>query len=53
MTVTGYALSDPSLARNRGLSTLDYLYARVKVNWKLVSVSTRSLNRVTVTTTAL
>jgi hypothetical protein len=53
VTVTGYALSDPSLARNRGLSTLDYLYARVKVNWKLVSVSTRSLNRVTVTTTAL
>jgi hypothetical protein len=53
VTFTGYALSDPSLARNRALSTADFLYARVKVNWRVVSVSTRSLNRVTVTTTAL
>ncbi len=53
VTITSYALSDPSLARNRALSTADYLYARVKVNWRVVSVSTRSLNRVTVTTTAL
>jgi outer membrane protein OmpA-like peptidoglycan-associated protein len=53
VTFTGYALSDPSLARNRALSTADFLYARVKVSWRVVSVSTRSLNRVTVTTTAL
>ena len=53
VTITGYALSNPSLARNRALSTADYLYARVKVIWRVVSVSTRSLNRVTVTTTAL
>jgi hypothetical protein len=53
VTITGYALSDPSLARNRALSTADYLYARVKVAWRVVWVSTRSLNRVTVTTTAL
>jgi OmpA family len=53
VTITGYALSNPTLARNRALSVADYLYARVKVNWKVVSVSTRSLNRVTVTTTAL
>jgi hypothetical protein len=53
VTITGYARSDPSLARNRALSTADYLYARVKVIWKAVSVSTRSLNRATVTTTAL
>jgi hypothetical protein len=53
VTFTGYALSDPSLARNRALSTADFLYARVKVDWRIVSVSTHSLNRVTVTTTAL
>jgi hypothetical protein len=53
VTITGYAHSNPSLARNRALSTADYLYARVKVSWRVVSVSTRSLNRVTVTTTAL
>jgi len=53
VTFTGYALSNPSLARNRALSTADFLYARVKVNWKVLSVTTRSLNRVTVTTTAL
>jgi hypothetical protein len=53
VTITGYALSNPSLARNRALSTADYLFARVKVFWKVVSVSTRSLNRATVTTTAL
>ncbi len=53
VTFTGYALSDPSLARNRALSTADFLYARVKVFWRVVSVSTHSLNRVTVTTTAL
>ena len=53
VTFTGYALSNPSLARNRALSTADFLYARVKVYWKVVSVSTHPLNRVTVTTTAL
>jgi len=57
VTFASYALagtlSDPSLARNRALSTADFLYAKVKVNWKIVSVSTRSQNRVTVTTTAL
>jgi hypothetical protein len=53
VTFTGYALSDPSLARNRALSTADFLYARLKVSWRVVSASTRSLNRVTVTTTAL
>ncbi len=53
VTFTGYALSDPTLARNRALSTADFLYARVKVAWKVVSVSNHSLNRVTVTTTAL
>ncbi len=53
VTFTGYALSDASLARNRALATADFLYARVKVIWRIVSVSTRSLNRVTVTTTAL
>ncbi len=53
VTFTGYALSDPSLARSRGLSAADYLYSRVRVFWRVVSVSTRSLNRVTVTTTAL
>lgn len=53
VTFTGYALSDPSLARNRALSAADFLYARVKVNWRVISVTTRSLNRVTVTTTAL
>jgi outer membrane protein OmpA-like peptidoglycan-associated protein len=53
VTITGYALSNPSLARNRALSTADFLFARVKVTWRVVSVSTHSLNRVTVTTTAL
>jgi hypothetical protein len=53
VTITGYALSNPGLARNRGLSTADFLYAKVKVFWKVVSVSTRALNRATVTTTAL
>ena len=53
VTITGYALANPSLARNRSLSTADYLYARVKVSWRVVSVSSRSLNRVTVTTNAL
>lgn len=53
VTFTGYALSNPSLARNRALSTADFLYARVKVYWKVVSVTTHPLNRVTVTTTAL
>jgi hypothetical protein len=53
VTITGYALSDPSLARNRALSSADYLYARVKVSWRVISVSTRSLNRATVTTNAL
>ena len=53
VTITGYAASNPSLARNRALSTADYLYARVKVTWRVISISTRSLNRVTVTTTAL
>lgn len=53
VTITGYAFSNPSLARNRALSTADYLYSRVKISWKVVSVSSRSLNRVTVTTTAL
>lgn len=53
VTFTGYALSDPSLARNRALATADFLYARVKVIWRVVSISTRSVNRVTVTTTAL
>lgn len=53
VTITGYALANPSLARNRALSAADYLFAKVKVFWKVVSVSTRSLNRATVTTTAL
>jgi hypothetical protein len=53
VTITGYALSNPSLARNRGLSTADYLFARVKVSWKVIAISNRALNRVTVTTTAL
>jgi hypothetical protein len=53
VTITGYAHSNPRLARNRALSTVDFLYARVKVSWRVVSVTTRSLNRVTVTTTAL
>jgi hypothetical protein len=50
VTITGYALSDPRLARNRALATVDYLYARVKVFWRVISVSTQSLNRATVTT---
>jgi hypothetical protein len=53
VTITGYALSNLSLAKNRALSAADYLYARVKVDWKVVSISSRSINRVTVTTTAL
>ncbi len=53
VTFTGYALSNPGLARNRALATADFLYAKVKILWKVVSVSNRSLNRVTVTTTAL
>jgi hypothetical protein len=53
VTITGYALSNPNLARNRALSAADFLYARVKVSWRVVSVSTRSLNRATVTTNAL
>jgi hypothetical protein len=53
VTITGYAFSNSNLARNRALSAADYLFARVKVSWKVVSVSTRSLNRATVTTTAL
>jgi hypothetical protein len=53
VTITGYALSNPRLARNRALSALDYLYARVKVSWRVVAVSSRALNRATVTTTAL
>ena len=53
VTFTGYARSNPSLARSRGLSAADFLYARVKVLWRVVSVSTRSLNRVTVTTNSL
>jgi hypothetical protein len=55
VTITGYARSNPSLARNRAISTTNYLQTRVKVtwSWKVVSISTRSLNRVTVTTTAL
>src|ERR1700722_2964221 len=46
VTITGYALANPSLARNRGLSTADYLFSKVQAFWKVVSVSTRSLNRV-------
>jgi hypothetical protein len=53
VTITGYALSNPSLARNRALSTADYLYSKVRVSWRVVTVSIRSLNRATVTTTAL
>jgi outer membrane protein OmpA-like peptidoglycan-associated protein len=53
VTFTGYAHSDPSLARSRGLSAADYLYAKVKVLWRIVSVSSRSLNRVIVTTNSL
>jgi hypothetical protein len=53
VTITGYALANPGLARNRALSTADYLFAKVKVFWRVISVSTRSLNRATVTTTAL
>jgi hypothetical protein len=53
VTITGYALSNPGLARNRALASADYLFAKVKVSWKVVSVTTRSLNRATVTTTAL
>ncbi len=53
VTITGYARSNPSLARNRALSTADYLFSKVKVFWRVVSVSTKSLNRATVTTTAL
>ena len=53
VTITGYALSNPTLARNRALSTADYLYAKVKVLWRVVSVSTRPLNRATVTTNSL
>jgi outer membrane protein OmpA-like peptidoglycan-associated protein len=53
VTFTGYARSDLSLARDRALSTADFLYARVKIQWRVVSVSTRSLNRVTVTTISL
>ena len=53
VTITGYALSNPTLARNRALSTADYLYAKVKVLWRVVSVSTRLLNRATVTTNSL
>ena len=52
VTITGYALANANLARNRALATTDYLYAKVKVDWKVVTVS-RALNRVTVTTTAL
>lgn len=53
VTITGYARSNPSLARNRALATADYLFSRVKVSWKVASVTTRALNRATVTTTAL
>jgi hypothetical protein len=53
VTITGYALANPNLARNRALATTDYLYAKVKVDWRVVTVSNRALNRVTVTTTAL
>jgi hypothetical protein len=53
VTFTDYSLTNPSLARNRALETVDYLYAKVKINWRIVTVSTRSLNRVTVTTVTL
>jgi hypothetical protein len=53
VTFTGYARSDPGLARSRALSAADFLYSKVKILWRVVSVSTRSLNRVTVTTSAL
>jgi hypothetical protein len=55
VTITGYALSDASLARSRAISAANYLHARVKVSWswKVVWISNRALNRVTVTTTAL
>jgi hypothetical protein len=53
VTFTGYALSDPSLARSRGLAAAGFLYSKVKVLWRVVSLSNRSLNRVTVTTNAL
>jgi len=53
VTITGYAPSSPSLARNRALATADYLYARVRIDWRVVAISSSSLNRVTVTTTTL
>lgn len=55
VTVTGYALSNASLARSRAISATNYLRARVKVtwSWRVVWLSNRALNRVTVTTTAL
>ncbi|MGB8197229.1 MAG: hypothetical protein WCF25_09520 [Acidimicrobiales bacterium] len=53
VTITGYAHANASLARNRALAAVDYLYARVKVFWRVATVTTRSLNRVTVTTTAI
>ena len=53
VTFTGYAHADPSLARSRGLSAADFLYSKVTILWRVVSVSTRSLNRVTVTTNSL
>jgi hypothetical protein len=53
VTITGYALSNPALARNRALATADYLYAKVKVAWRVIPVTSRSLNRATVTTNSL
>jgi hypothetical protein len=55
VTITGYAHSNPNLARSRAVSATNYLRARVNVSWswKVVWISNRALNRVTVTTTAL
>ena len=52
VTITSYARSNPSLARKRAIATTNYLQSKVKVSWSwtVFSISTRPLNRVTVTT---
>lgn len=53
VTITGYALANPTLAQKRAIAAANYLHSRVKVSWswRVDSISTRSLNRVTVTAT--
>ena len=53
VTSTGYALSNAPLARNQALVVANFLYGKVKVYTKVVNVTTRPLNKVTVVTTSL